>query len=154
MLFDLKIMGFEKDIALYALKSVQYHSKDRAVDFLMEVGPDGKHQHPFTGENCELCIICQKTKEFHILEDDLLFPGADDLGEGVDGHVVKAEPVPSTLEHKIHKFHYIREQALNLSQRLEASLKEEVKDDAPCAICYEPLDRQSLYGSFKFACGH
>jgi len=72
MLFDLQMMGFEKEIALLALKSVGYHSSDRAVDFLMEMGPDGKYQHPFTGENCALCVICQKGKELHIPDYDFL----------------------------------------------------------------------------------
>eukprot|EP00350_Pseudokeronopsis_sp_OXSARD2_P006577 CAMPEP_0170559174 /NCGR_PEP_ID=MMETSP0211-20121228/40738_1 /TAXON_ID=311385 /ORGANISM="Pseudokeronopsis sp., Strain OXSARD2" /LENGTH=72 /DNA_ID=CAMNT_0010871907 /DNA_START=126 /DNA_END=344 /DNA_ORIENTATION=- len=64
----MKVMGFIDDVALYALKSVQYHSKDRVVDFLMEIGPDGKFQHPFIEGN-DACFICQKEKELHISED-------------------------------------------------------------------------------------
>ncbi len=87
MLFDLKMMGFEHDIALFALKTVQYQSQLRAVDFLTEKGPDGKYEHPFVGVASELCKICLENKELHNSEmkededDDLNMTPQDEFDE-------------------------------------------------------------------------
>jgi hypothetical protein len=51
MVTSLEFMGFEHDIALFALKNIGFTSLDRAIAFLLEKEENGRYEHPFIGMN-------------------------------------------------------------------------------------------------------
>lgn len=52
MLINLKLMGYEHEVALFALKSVLYQSDQRAIHFITDKDEgNGKYEHPFIGAN-------------------------------------------------------------------------------------------------------
>jgi len=149
MLHEMKMMGFFQDMALYALKSVQYHSKDRAVDFLMEIGPDEKYQHPYIQGNSG-CFICQKGIEFHLSSDT----DEDDLNNVFQNvaEVENQDPIfPISLELKLNKFKSMQELSLRISQKLVYDLNLQDAKFPLCSICYNGYQPGA---SYKFGCGH
>jgi len=63
MLNDMILMGFEREVALFALKKTQYESEDRAIAYLQDRADNGKYEHDFVefGQNKELCMLCMES---------------------------------------------------------------------------------------------
>ena len=60
-------MGFEREVALFALKKTEYQSEDRATVYLTEKDFNGKFEHEFVefGNNKDLCMLCMESPENH-----------------------------------------------------------------------------------------
>jgi len=66
----------------------------------MELGPDGKYEHPFIGINDELCKICMQQKHFHHEENpDLEDP--ENLVENIDENVDEQVDGPNLFMNKL-----------------------------------------------------
>jgi hypothetical protein len=48
-------MGFDYDIATFALTKTSYVSEARALSYLMDKEENGKYEHPFIGYNESVC---------------------------------------------------------------------------------------------------
>jgi hypothetical protein len=72
MIQSLLIMGFDNDVALFALKSTQYENVERAISFLNDKEENGKYEHPFIifGTNTDLCKLCYEGKRSHYLDEE------------------------------------------------------------------------------------
>ena len=58
------MMGFDNDIALYALKNVQYRGVGDAIAYLTDQS-NGKYVHEFFGLNQDICKLCHEGKDKH-----------------------------------------------------------------------------------------
>jgi len=68
MLQKLQMMGFDRDVAIFALAQVQYKSAAEAVSFMTDKNINGLYEHKFMGQPGLLCWVCSGSQDQHIGE--------------------------------------------------------------------------------------
>eukprot|EP00347_Sterkiella_histriomuscorum_P018509 403345242 len=125
------MIGFEQDVALYALKATQYQSLDRAISFVSEVKANGKYEHEFIvyGKNSDLCKLCLNTIERHMSHQD--FTASKNIQFGSSSINIQEQRIPQ--------------------QNQDGPLPINESSTVFCDICY---DNYNFQDTFRFDCGH
>ena len=74
MLQKLQMMGFDRDVAIFALGQIQYKSAAEAVAFMTDKNVKGLYEHQFMGQPGLLCWVCSGRQDQHIGESVLEAP--------------------------------------------------------------------------------